>query len=119
MSTRIRDRNIDIALTVALGMLIAVVTLMPAGALPQTPGGDKLHHFIAFAVFALPVSLRRPRSAWKIFLVALIFGGAIELIQPYVNRSRDIFDFRADALGAAFGMAIGLIISRLPRALAS
>lgn len=110
-----RLRKIDIALTALLGLAIAVVTLLPPQDLPKTDVSDKLEHFIAFAAFAFPVSLKRPRWAWAIFLIALGFGGLIEMIQPYMHRSRDIADFWADAAGASFGVALGLILTSLPR----
>lgn len=110
-SALLRERRVDIMLTLALGAAIAVVTLLPAHTLPEAPGSDKLHHFIAFMVFAIPVSLIRPRRAWVVFLIALALGASIEIIQPYVYRSRDIFDFRADAVGSAIGATIGLILA--------
>jgi VanZ family protein len=103
----------DITITVLFGLAILVATLMPGSTLPHPPGTDKLHHFLAFMVFTIPVSLQRPRKAWLIFLIALALGAAIEIVQPYVMRSRDIFDFRADAVGAALGCVIGITIAML------
>ena len=37
---------------------------------------------------ALPVAWMAPRSLWLLVPLALGFGGAIELLQPYVGRSR-------------------------------
>jgi len=42
--------------------------------------------------------------------IALLFGGAIELIQPYLGRGGELADFAADAAGIVFGAALGLAI---------
>jgi len=41
---------------------------------------------------------------------ALLFGGAIEPIQPDVGRAGEGADFLADVLGAGFGAALGLAL---------
>ena len=43
---------------------------------------------------------------------ALIFGGAIELIQPLVNRAGEWADFWADGIGIGVGVAPGLSVHR-------
>ena len=40
----------------------------------------------------------------------IAFGGAIELIQPYVNRQGEWADFWADTTGALLGVGIGLLL---------
>lgn len=107
-SAALRLKGSDIMLTFALGIAILVATLIPQSTLPEPPGSDKMHHFVAFAAFTIPVSLARPKWAWVPFLIALGLGGAIEILQPLVSRSRDIADFQADAVGAAVGAMLGL-----------
>ena len=102
--------NIAIALTVIFGIMIAWGTLMPLKELPPVPGTDKLQHFIAFGVFVLPVSLLLPARFWLIFIIAVAYGGLIEIIQPYVNRYGELGDFLADAGGAAIGVVISRVI---------
>ena len=53
----------------------------------------------------------RPNRGKVIFLTALILGGAIELIQPYMNRSGEMEDFWADAIGAGLGILLGKCIA--------
>jgi hypothetical protein len=106
-------KNVDLYLTIILGITIAFATLIPAEKLPETPGTDKLHHLLAFSAFVLPVSLMRPNRGRVIFLTALILGGAIELIQPYMNRSGEMADFWADAIGAGLGILLGKRIRQI------
>ena len=102
--------NIAIALTVIFGITIAWGTLMPLKELPPVPGTDKLQHFIAFGIFVLPVSLLLPARAWLIFIIAVVYGGLIEIIQPYVNRYGELGDFWANAGGALIGVVISRVI---------
>ena len=76
-------------------------------------GQVKTHHFLAFFALALPISFARPRLALWITLGAIAYGGAIELIQPYVGRDKDIYDLLADGAGAVSGAALGVGLSWL------
>ena len=97
-----------IGLTVVLGFVITALTLFPIS-LPQPVGSgpDKAYHLIAFAGLMLPVSVLYPRALLWLIPFALIFGGAIELIQPFVSRGGEWADFVADAVGVGGGVAIG------------
>ena len=56
----------------------------------------------------LPVSALYPRALIWLVPWALIFGGAIELIQPLVNRGGEFSDFYADAWGVGAGFRVGI-----------
>ena len=106
--------KIAIALTVIFGVTIAWGTLMPLKELPPVPGTDKIQHLIAFGVFVLPVSLLLPARSWLIFIIAVVYGGLIEIIQPHVNRHGELGDFFANTVGALIGVLISrLILARL------
>jgi len=77
--------------------------------LPAVPGSDKTHHFIAYAALMLPTALRMPKHWLLIGLFFIIWSGAIELIQPYVNRYGEWLDLLANVAG----LLSGLIIARL------
>jgi VanZ family protein len=64
---------------------------------------DKVEHFIGFALLAGPLSFAYPRHIWSVIVAAVIFGAAIEVVQPYVSRGREAADLVADALGALAG----------------
>lgn len=96
-----------LAATLALAALIGFLTLTPIQN-PGVPGSDKSHHLIGFAALALPLSFSRPRLAPWVVLAAIAYGGAIEIIQPYVGRSGEVLDLAADAIGAVLGGAAGV-----------
>ncbi|MCK5909075.1 MAG: VanZ family protein [Caulobacter sp.] len=66
---------------------------------------DKAKHFIVFYGLTFLASIALPKSrSWKIGLVLLGFGIAIEILQglPIVGRDADVFDIVADTLGVGF-----------------
>jgi len=99
----------SLALTAILATVIALATLTPLAELaPKPPGGDKFHHFVAFAALTLPTALLYPRALIWLLPTAIAYGGCLELIQPYVNRWGEWGDFVADSLGAILGVVLGL-----------
>ncbi|PZQ49697.1 MAG: hypothetical protein DI556_09505 [Rhodovulum sulfidophilum] len=95
--------------------LLAVVTagsLDPAQPLPGVLPWDKGRHFLAYAAIALPIALARPRR-WGWLIVALLgWSIAIEIIQPFVGRSRDIRDFLANATGVGLALLVSEVLRR-------
>ena len=109
----LRTRNIDIYATVVIAVLIGLATLTPVEKLPDVSGSDKLYHLISFAILTLPITIIRPKAVWVIFILSVGYGGAIELLQPLVNRNCELADFLADASGAMLGMALSRAFGRL------
>ena len=103
---------------------IAIATLAPADRLPNVPGGDKLHHLAAYGVLMFLACLpeRRLGALLTLLIVAIAFGGAVELIQPYIKRSGEWADFVANTAGACIGCGSALLVRaalwRTQRALA-
>ncbi len=104
---------IGLTATAILGAVIAYLTLSPP-LMTNPPGilSDKAYHAIAFAALIFPCALLYARSLIWVVPAALLFGGAIELIQPYVGRAAELADFVADAVGVGFGVVAGLILRR-------
>ena len=98
-----RRRLVAIWLTLGLSVCIAVVTLIPSSAAPEVPGGDKMHHVLAFMALTLPSAAFYPKALLRIVLAAAFYAGPIEIIQSFVGRSGQIADFLADLLGIAIG----------------
>lgn len=104
-----------IFLTIALGAVIAVLTLMPPIEMEGPVGSDKLHHFTAFVALTLPLAIVRPRWSVLLFVAFSAYGAAIEILQPYMGRSRELADLIADMAGVGFGIVLALLLRRLHR----
>ena len=97
--------------TTILAAVIAYLTLTPPR--PEALDGllsDKAYHAIAFAALIFPGAFLYLRSLIWLIPAALVFGAAIELVQPLVGRSAEVADFVADVVGMACGLALGLIV---------
>jgi len=102
-------------ITVLLLVSITAFSLWPAAHLPKVPGSDKTHHFIAYAALMLPASLRQPKYFLYITLGFIAFSGAIELIQPYVNRYGEWLDMAANTTGVFCGWLFAQLLLLINR----
>lgn len=89
----------------SLAGCIAVLTLRSQVPLPDLPLSDKVEHAISFAALIFPVAFWRPNLLWPALLFSVMFGGMIELIQPFVGRSGDLYDWFADIIGIGIGIS--------------
>jgi len=108
--SNLRARKIDIYATIIISIAIGLATLTPVEKLPQVSGSDKVYHLISFAILTLPIAIIRPRAIWIILSLSIAFGGAIELLQPLVNRNCEMADLFADACGAVLGILGGKLL---------
>ncbi len=90
-------------------ILISFLSLYPLPKLPDIQGNDKFHHLFAYFLLALPTGLKKPEKWVFYILIFVIFGGILEILQPYVNRFGEWLDFLANTLGVTFGLITGLI----------
>lgn len=105
-------RKLGLALSLMIAILIAALTLTPLATPPavNVVGIDKVYHFIAFAALIFPlIATDSRRWSWAVPL-AILFGGAIELIQPFVGRDAEWLDFGADLTGVLAGAALAEIL---------
>lgn len=102
-----------IVLTIAVAAMIAALTLTPPMQVEMPAGSDKFSHLIAFAALASPLAAVRPRWSGVLFVVFTAYGAAIEIIQPYVGRSRELGDLVADMVGIGVGLGVGLLVRQL------
>ena len=109
----LRTRNIDIYATIIIAVVIGMATLTPVEELPALSGSDKLYHFISFAILTLPIAVIRPKALRVILILSVGYGGAIEVLQPLVDRNCELTDFLADVGGVALGMAMSKAFVRL------
>lgn len=76
------------------------------------PNIDKIVHFMmyfiltAFGVGYIFISDFRERYVWIYVVSVIAVSGVVELIQPYMGRGRDLFDFAANSTGIIFATAI-------------
>ncbi len=105
----------DYWLYISLSILAVIITLSlyPVSQLPDVPGTDKLHHFIAYGALMFPVALRKPKYWRWIALLFILASGTIELIQPYVNRYGEWLDLAANCLGLLCGFILAQLIAYL------
>lgn len=94
-------------------LLITTLSLTPIPHLPAVPGSDKTHHFIAYGALFFPVALAKPKHWLLIGLLFMGWSGAIELIQPYVNRYGEWLDLLANSIGLLCGYILALMINKL------
>ena len=100
-----------ISITLFILTIITILSLWPLDNLPPVPGTDKTHHFIAYGVLMFPTALRKPKYWLLISLFFIAFSGAIELVQPYVNRYGEFEDLLANITGLGCGLLIARITS--------
>jgi len=103
-----------ILITITLAVLIAVTSLIPLPELPPVPGKDKTLHLLAYSALSFPCALAKPKF-WWLFLpvIFILFGGMLELFQPYVNRYCEFLDLIANTCGVILGSLLGYFIRRI------
>ena len=111
---RLMLQHLDIPVTLLITAILAFAMLCPLEAPPPAPkGSDKFIHLIAFAALSFPLSITGRLGLLPIFILASVFGGIIELVQPRFNRSADLHDWIADIFGVGLGIVFGLLYRQL------
>ncbi|MFT6927072.1 MAG: hypothetical protein ACJAZP_002701 [Psychromonas sp.] len=105
-------RNYWLACTVFSLTVIMLLSLNPSVNLPSVPGGDKIHHIIAYAILMFPVALKKPKHWPLIGLFFVCLSGAIELLQPLVGRQNDWLDLSANWTGIMLSILLAQLINK-------
>jgi hypothetical protein len=100
-----------IVITVFTLAVITLLSLYPLENLPSVPGNDKTHHFIAYGALMFPTALRKPKYWQFICLFFICWSGAIELLQPYVNRYGEWLDMAANSAAIVCSLLIAKLIN--------
>jgi len=114
------------ALAVAYMALVAVLSLLPSGALPEAPGGfhaDKMGHVVLYAgMGALCLhATRTPRSVLPALAAGALcstYGAILECLQPIVQPGSRVFSFTdmaANTAGAFLGVLLYARLNRIRR----
>lgn len=111
-------KKIWILLAIAYTTVLTVVSLMTLRNLPDVgvSYGDKIFHFFAYFVMAFLWALAwffsfnfdKKRSIRNAFIIAVIFGIIIEVLQGTLTASRslDVYDMLANTLGALLAAVV-------------
>jgi len=102
-------------ITVLTLALITVFSLTPLAHLPDAPGSDKTHHLVAYFALALPAAMHGGPKWLLLLPVFILWSGAIELIQPFVNRYAEWYDLVANSVGVGLGALAGEMLRRIQR----
>lgn len=105
--------DIAYGLTLFIALAIIWLSLSPLDALPPAPGGDKLHHLIAYGALAFPLCFVKVPYQGRFLASFILLGGFIELVQPYVNRYGEWADFAANLAGVIIGYLIARLLDKV------
>jgi VanZ family protein len=102
-------KPIVIIIRICFGLMFLTATLLMLGpfqgAEVQFGLNDKAAHVIAFYGLTLMLMAVLPRiRSTDCFIIAIAFGGAIEVIQLFVGRSASVGDWAADVFGALLAL---------------
>ena len=105
-------RDYWVILSLILATIITFLSLTPMAQLPDVPGSDKSHHFIAYSALIFPLMLKKPNYWFVIVILFTMLSGAIELIQPYQNRYGEWLDLLANIGGLTCGATLAYVTNR-------
>jgi len=93
-------------------LCVALSLIHPPQLDVQIPDGDKLGHFLAYALLSAwsVLIFAKPRSHWLAALLLVLLGIAMELAQGALTSDRmmDGRDALANSLGVLFGQLLAL-----------
>jgi VanZ family protein len=107
----LRHARVWYTLGAALTLVVIVASLVPPRDLPRVHINDKVEHVVAYLGLSLWFGgLIALRGYLRLALGLLALGGGIEIAQGLMGlgRTADWYDFYADALGVALGLALCL-----------
>jgi len=103
-------------LSIAWGIIIPILCLMPSNDLPKAeniPHLDKIVHFSLYFIWSIPLLSTSNRYNWKILdyfliLLMLLFSFFIEILQLILplGRSFSLLDLMANSAGLAAGWGL-------------
>jgi|SRR6478672_1415774 len=100
-------------------LLMCILFVIPGSALPEQNWFadiqlDKWVHIGLFSVlvflWASAFDLGLPSNSWIVITIAILYGIAVEFVQKtwIPNRSFDLYDVVADAIGSVVGLIVWL-----------
>lgn len=89
---------------------LTVLSLLPMPEQDTVQGNDKVLHVVAWMLAIGPAALALGRRVPGVVVLFLVWGIAIEWLQPLSGRSREIADVVANASGLALGTLLGIAL---------
>ena len=93
-----------LVITVVLSVAIIFFSFFSVTSPSMIQSTDKYLHIAAYLFLSFSASLRKPTNYILIFIYFVLFGIAIELIQPHFNRFFELLDILANSLGIFFAI---------------
>lgn len=108
----IRRAALVIALLIAAG--IAYLSMMSGPEVPAPDVSDKVRHFGAYAMLAIPAAMWFGPGRVVTVIVLTVYGAGLEVAQALFTETREasVLDGLANALGAAAGWLLVWFIAR-------
>ena len=108
--------------TIGVTVLILVAVLLPGSKVPDVgiTGFDKLAHVTLFFLWSLAVrhDFTTGFNWIMVWVVGVLFSISTEILQLFAeDRSFDLWDMLADAVGLSFGLITGAAVLKLLTAL--
>jgi VanZ family protein len=103
---------------VVASALVVWQSLVPPDSIAVTGPSDKVMHLVGYGVLGLLAALSRfPIPQVLVWLAVSALGAVVEVLQSRTpQRSFEVLDICADALGAGLGVILGVLVLRLARA---
>jgi len=103
-----------LAVTCVYVILVAALSLIPAGDLPEVPlfpGADKLVHsgmYFGLSILILWTFHAKKNARWKLYSFVIGWGLLMECLQILMNAGRhfSFFDILANITGVVLGIAL-------------
>ena len=99
----------------SLAAVIVILSLVPSTLRPETGAPHSLEHFAIFAATGFAFGLGYKRRHDLIAILLVIFSGAIEIAQLFVQgRHARLGDFIIDAVAACIGLVMASLLGLVP-----
>ena len=94
-------------------LLVSVGSLIPLDQLPPLRTDDKVQHLIGYGLIMFPIALRKPKHWLWMAISIVLWSGAIELIQPYMNRYGEWADLAANTGGIIIATLLAALFAKM------
>lgn len=110
-------RRAAAVIAVLLALVIAYFSLVPPGETPAPQISDKIRHFGAYAMLAIPTAMWLAPRRMAPAVIAGVWGIAMEIAQGFAGTGREasIGDALANMAGAGAGVFLVWVIARRRR----